>query len=316
MDRRLAGLVVLVVVLVAATALPGFSGRRVAGTASAMTFPDPPSVGDCALSPLDGAVRNSGSRTPAIDVTAVTWGSCTGQVFGEIVDPGIVDPGLAGSAAWPTNPGSGNPSQERRGRCSLAVATFAGLDPTSPRPTIPGTPSFEHISWAPTLGFDPYRVVPGEEERAAGRRWSRCMVAPIVHRSYQGTLAQAFQTGQLPGAFGLCWSGTDLDQAIDLIPCDEPHVAELLATAFVDDRSLVTRDDYQRTCGQMAELIMRTGAPILTGQVSAVIDPVTSDGQSLPTSPQTVGCFVASADHRRLDQTVIALADRPVPFAA
>ena len=316
MDRRLTGLVVLVVVLVAATALPGFSGRRVAGTASAMTFPDPPSVGDCALSPLDGAVRNSGSRTPAIDVTAVTWGSCTGQVFGEIVDPGIVDPGLAGSAAGPTNPGSGNPSQERRGRCSLAVATFAGLDPTSPRPTIPGTPSFEHISWAPTLGFDPYRVVPGEEERAAGRRWSRCMVAPIVHRSYQGTLAQAFQTGQLPGAFGLCWSGTDLDQAIDLIPCDEPHVAELLATAFVDDRSLVTRDDYQRTCGEMAALIMRTGAPMLTGQVSAVIDPVTSDGQSLPTSPQTVGCFVASADHRRLDQTVIALADRPVPFAA
>jgi hypothetical protein len=43
MDRRLAGLVVLVVVLVAATALPGFSGRKVAGVPSAKVFPDPPS---------------------------------------------------------------------------------------------------------------------------------------------------------------------------------------------------------------------------------------------------------------------------------
>ncbi len=311
MDRRLAGLVVLVVVLVAATALPGFSGRRVAGVASAMIFPDPPSVGDCALSPLDGAMSNSGSRTPEVGVTGVTWGRCTGQVFGEIVDPGF-----ASSAAGPTNSGSANPSPEPRRRCSRAVAAFAGLDPSSPRPTIPGTPPFEHISWAPTLGFDPYRVVPGQEERAAGRTWSRCLAAPIVHRSYQGTLAQAFQTGQLPGEFGLCWSGTDLDRAIDLIPCDEPHVAELLATAFVEDRSLVTRDDYQRTCGQMAALIMRTDAPILSGDLTAVIDPVTSDGQSLPTSPQTVGCFVVSVDERRLDQTVIALDDRPVPFAA
>ena len=310
MDRRLAGLVVLVLVLVTATALPGFSGRRVAGVPSAKNFPDPPSVGDCVLSPLDGAVSNSGSRTPEIDVTAVTWGRCTGQVFGEIVATGSADSGL-------TNPGSTNASSERRaGRCSRSVAAFAGLDPTSPRPTIPGAPRFEHISWAPTLGFDPYRVVPGEEERAAGRTWSRCLVAPIVHRSYQGTLAQAFQTGQMPGEFGLCWGGTDLDLAIDLIRCDEPHAAELLATAFVDDRSLVTRDDYQRTCGQMAALIMRTDAPIAGGELTAVIDPVTSDGQSLPTSPQTVGCFVASADERLLDQTVIALADRPVPFAA
>ena len=112
----------------------------------------------------------------------------------------------------------------------------------------------------------------------------------------------------------MCWNGTDLDRAIDLIPCDEPHLAELLATAFVDDRSLVTRDDFQRTCGQMVALIMRTDVPILSGDLTAVIDPVTSDGQSLPASPQTVGCFVASVDERRLDQTVIALADRPVPF--
>ena len=63
-------------------------------------------------------------------------------------------------------------------------------------------------------------------------------------------------------------------------------------------------------------LIMRTDAPILGGELTAVIDPVTSDGESLPTSPQTVGCFVVSADERLLDQTVIALDDRPVPFAA
>jgi hypothetical protein len=259
-------------------------------------------------------LRNSGSRTPELDVTAVTWGSCTGQVFGEIVSTGS-DAGSTNPRS--TNPGPANPSSERRaGRCSRAVAAFAGLDPTSPRPTIPGTPRFEHITWAPTPGFDPYLVVPGDEEGGTGRTWTRCLVAPIVHRSYEGTVAQAFQTGEMPGQFGLCWGGTDLDRVVDLIPCDEPHAAELLATAFVDDRSLVTRDDYQRTCGQIAALIMRTDVPIIGGELTAVIDPVTSHGESLPTSPQTVGCFVASADERLLDQTVIALADRPVPFAA
>jgi hypothetical protein len=39
MDRRLAGLAVLILVVVAATVVPGLSGRRVAGSAVPKAFP-------------------------------------------------------------------------------------------------------------------------------------------------------------------------------------------------------------------------------------------------------------------------------------
>ena len=57
MDRRVAGIAVLVLALVAVVTVPSVSGRRVVGTASALTFPEPPKVGQCLASLPAGAVE-------------------------------------------------------------------------------------------------------------------------------------------------------------------------------------------------------------------------------------------------------------------
>jgi len=303
MDRRLAGVVVLMLVVVAATVAPSLSGQRVAGSAVVMTFPDPPAVGDCALSALDAEGANFGIPSD-VDVTTVTWGPCAGEVYGEIVA------GASADAAADATDG------RRGGGCYRAAATFAGLDTSARRATVPGAPSYPGVFWAPTLGFDSHRVVPGEQERQAGREWSACLAAPVVLGRYQGTLKQAFGSGQLPPEFGFCWEGTNLDLAPALVRCDEPHPAELLATATVRDRSFSDHEQSAIQCRQFAALIMQRLDPTAGGALATVIDPVTSDGASTPDAPETVGCFVVPTGSRELIGTLVGLGEaRPVPFA-
>ena len=114
MDRRLAGLAVLILAVVAVTVVPGLSGRRVAGSAVAKSFPDPPAVGDCALSAPDGPGRNY-AEPSELDVGEVTWGPCTGPIAGEVV----VGAEPAGGPATPRD----DPALD----CYLGAAGYAGL---------------------------------------------------------------------------------------------------------------------------------------------------------------------------------------------
>src|SRR5664279_6545366 len=84
MDRRLAGLGVLILVVVAAAVVPSLSGRRVAGSAVAETFREPPAIGDCAVSAPSGQDGSFGERS-SVDASAVTWGPCNGPIVGEVV---------------------------------------------------------------------------------------------------------------------------------------------------------------------------------------------------------------------------------------
>ena len=302
MDRRLIGVVVLILVVVAATVAPSLSGQRVAGSAVGMTFPDPPTVGDCALTPLDAGGGNFGVPTD-LDVTTVSWGPCDGEVYGEIV---------AGASTRTADPTSG---RGRRG-CYRAAAAFAGLDTSNRRATVPGAPSFPGVFWAPTLGFDAHRVVPGELERQAGRSWSACLAAPVILGSFYGSLERAYGGGALPPEFGFCWAGTNLDVSPALVSCDQPHPAELLATATVRDRSFSDHEASATQCRQLAALIMQRTDPTAAGALATVIDPVTSDGAMTPDAPETVGCFVVPTGSRELIGTLVGLGeDRPVPFA-
>lgn len=174
MDHRLAGVGVLIPVVVAVAVVPGLAGRRVAGSAVAETFPDPPAIGDCATSAPSGQ----------------------GGSFGE-----------------PSN------------------ATIQ-------------------------------RVAPGDEERRAGRSWLACLVTTSSGQTYRGTLAQGFGTGRVPDEYGLCWNGTDLDDEVNLIPCDQPHSNQLLAIGSATDRSLVAQVDLEAACRDIATVLMRTDLPV------------------------------------------------------
>ncbi len=302
MDHRLAGVGVLILVVVAAAVVPGLAGRRVAGSAVAETFPDPPAIGDCATSAPSGQ-RGSFGEPSNLDASAVTWGPCDGPIIGEVVS---VQP----SDQEPMSPQAGS-----EGPCFRATAAFAGLEVAGPSVAVPGAPSTGALSWEPTIGATIQGVAPGDEERRAGRSWRACLVTTSRGQTYRGTLAQGFGTGRVPDEYGLCWNGTDLDDEVNLIPCDQPHSNQLLAIGSATDRSPVAQVDLEAACRDIATMLMRTELPVQSGELVTAID-VTEGGDATPDAPLAVGCLSGAAGQRQLDGSVIGLGDHPVPFAS
>lgn len=311
MDRRWIGALVLIVALTGAVVVPAVvDGRRVAGQAQPQRFPERPGVGTCLTGPAGGSFAGSSAQVVPLD--EVTFGPCSGEVRGQVV--GLLD----------------DPSSEtvgsRRDPCFRAAAGTAGLQYVGRRPTLPDAPSTPNASWAPFLGFTIIRIVPSDEARRGGQRWAACVAAPATTGSYQGRLDGAYTAaGALPAAFATCWSlgraaadgapAVDLDRGATVLPCDQPHPAELLAVARVGDRSTTTREEMQAGCVSMAAVMMRVDDPTRGGALTVVLDPVSSDGASRPTDPWTLNCFVVATGDRQLDDTVVGLGDRPLPLA-
>ncbi|HEY5116846.1 MAG TPA: hypothetical protein VIJ00_15085 [Nakamurella sp.] len=174
-----------------------------------------------------------------------------------------------------------------------AAAAFAGLDVTGPSVLVPGAPSTAALSWEPVLAATIQRVGPGAQERRAGRSWLACLVTTSSGHAYRGTLAQGFGPGRIPDEYGLCWNGTDLDEAVNLIPCDDVHSTQLMAIGSGGDRSLVSQADLAAACRDITTALMRTELPVQAGELVTVID-VTDGDDTTPNAPLTVGCFAAA----------------------
>lgn len=300
MDRRWAGVVVLVLALVAVSVIPSVSGRRVAGTAVPMTFADPPQVGECLIPPYPSADEKP--TRPELELDSVAFGACTGVVAGEIVAlwASADDPDFGTGPPW-------------RDPCDRPTAEFAGLEQSGRSMDLPGAPSGP-VSWRPIIGYGSLEVVPGKLESSAGREWIACLAVPTGRVGYLGTLRDAFTTGTMPVEFGSCWAGADLDQIPDTVPCALPHQAELLATGYIRDRIQAPTEVIDGSCSDIAGRIMRTSDPTRGGELKVVADRLIGDASSRPDAPLSIACFVTSAGPQQLSGTLIGLADRPVPL--
>lgn len=309
MRRRWLGGLVLVIALLAAVTVPVVvDGRRVVGHAQAQRFPDAPAAGTCLLD----AGPAGQARPQSLPLDGLTFGSCDGPIRGQVV--GVLDAPqeLVGS---------------RRDPCFRAAATAAGLQYVGRRPTLPEAPRTDNVSWAPFLGFTITRIEPGEQARRGGQHWIACLAAPHAGGVYTGRLDGVYTAERsLPAAFATCWaaqtggtagavSGVDLDSTATLLPCDAPHGAELLAVARVGDRSLTSREEMRAGCAAMAAAMLRMSDPTAGGQLSVVLDPVSSDGASRPTDPWTLNCFVVATGDRQLTDSVVGWGERPLPLA-
>jgi hypothetical protein len=106
----------------------------------------------------------------------------------------------------------------------------------------------------------------------------------------------------------------DLDKPTELLACDQPHPAELLATGWVSDRSVVTTPEITTSCEDIAGRIMRTGDPTRGRALTITLEPVTKDGATVPNAPLSVSCFVSSAGSAQLLGTLIGIGDQPLPL--
>lgn len=305
MDRRVAGIVLLVVALVAVMVVPLLSGRRTAGSPVAMSFPLPPQIGDCLMAPFPGAA--TAGVPPEIPVTATRFGPCTGVVGGQVVgfwpDRAAADAANVGvRTAW-------------TGPCYRAAAEYAGLDSTGRSVDFPGVVANGPAVWKPTISFSPYLLVPGDEEKRAGRSWTACVAVPTDRADYAGTLRAAFSTGEMPAEFGSCWAGTDLDDVPNTEQCTRPHTAELVATGWIRNRVEAPTAVIDQLCTDITGRILRTTDPTRGGELRLVVDRFTSGMVSRQDSALVIGCFLTSSGGQKLSGTLIGLGDRPVPLA-
>jgi hypothetical protein len=300
MDRRLVGVVVLVLALVAVSVIPSVTGRRIAGTAIPVTLPDLPQVGDCLLARSPSPADDYPGSEMTVDASA--YGACDGVVAGEIVAvwESSDDPGYGTGPPW-------------RDPCAREAAEYAGLERSGRSMDLPGAPSGP-VSWRPTMGDGSLQLLPGREERSAGRDWVACLAVPTARAGYVGTLRDAYTTGSMPDEFGSCWDGTDLDQLPGVVRCAEPHLAELLATGWIRDRVEAPTAVIDSSCAEVAGRIMHTADPTRGGALKIVADRLTGDVSSRPDAPLSIACFVTSAGAQQLSGTLIGLADRPVPL--
>ena len=284
MDRRVAGIAVLVLALVAVVVVPSISGRRVVGTAVGLTFADPPKVGEC-IAPLPAGVVEKGGGTPEVPVSRHRVRQLRGidrrRGGRRLANRG----GRAGRperlpAGWPLLPAG---SRFRRPATVLAI--YGRLRHALRRRCLLETDD--------RLQPDQHRA-----RRGGGRR--RTNLGGLPRGSDQG--------GELPGdaagrlcrrhgcrmPSGCAGIGTIWTLRPTLLHCDEPHAAELLATGWVQNRAKVSTPEIEASCRSVAGRIMRTADPTRQGAISIVTDPVSRDGAQREDAPLAVNCFATA----------------------
>ena len=127
MDRRTAGVVLVLLAIVGVVVIAVTPGRRLTGSPTAAPFPASPAAGDCLLDPTDPDNRPAGSRRIPV------FGPCSGHAtLGEVVAVRIASGGSVGPV-------------EPRG-CRTEALHRAGLQgSTTFRPV--GAPAVGPVDW-------------------------------------------------------------------------------------------------------------------------------------------------------------------------
>ena len=315
MDRRLTGALLVVAVAVTAAVLPALSGRRISGHAQTIALPADPRVGDCVLESSPGSPdvvgeltalpeSTDGSRSAARSAIPVEVGACTGRpVLGEVV--AVVTTAHHDLKAHPVPP----PGVD----CRSPALEYAGLVPADKRYELRDQPDADPVKWNFSINTGNRWVLPSQRLVSAGRTWSACVASPNAGEEYAGRLADAYSGRSLPASFGTCWNSPQVGAAARMLDCSRHHSAELISAGRIDDISAVTIEQVASSCGQLAALVMRRSDPTGGGALVIKTSPDRLTFKSM-VRPVNVLCYLSSA-RRELDDTVVGLGERPIPFA-
>ncbi len=316
MDRRLIGALLVVAAVVVATVVPLRDGLRVAGSAAIIELPADPVVGDCLLEPTaefwDGArvPRRQATGATAIEPAtknplAPTFGPCGGgAVAGEVV--AIIS--ATGDAS------SRTARAERSGLdCRASSLEFAGLTRVDSRYSVPGQLGAAPVSWRFSINLRTSWMLPSAVLRAAGRTWVACVVSPVTPSRYFGSIAGAYRDGDLPAPYGTCWDRPETGAGIQIVSCDRPHKAQLIAAGTIPSRDGVTTATIRQSCNGLTASVMRRGDPTAGGGLTIKVSPEIPDRQEWRNGSLDVVCFVTPTA-QSLTASVVGLADRPIPY--
>ncbi len=294
-DRRVKGVVLLAVVLLAAVVLPNLVPRTVRGTAVLGQVPVPPHVGQCLLqSPQADGRRGTG--------TSYRLGGCTTQHYGEVAEL-VSDATIAARSTGDLASANACADEDAYlGWASPVVAT-------------------SRVDWRP-IDLTVITMDPTPVQRAFGQHWLVCVVFPATAgTSYTGSVHGALASGRLPSAFAQClgWRSA----AAATVPCDGPHPVEVFGTA---ELSPVYRDQtaLDADCLRIATSAMRRADPTAGGTLTVSALPFHRDatGRKQPgfsVHPDDLGagalCTAGVKGSRLLDGSLFGLGTNTLPWA-
>ena len=298
------GALLLIAVLTLALVIPAVDGRQLPGSGVMIKLPDRPKIGDCVLpSPIDiGA-----SVGDPLDLFGRTSAACDdGTVAGEVV--AVMGP----TASVPARLDDVSADEIN---CRRSALEYSGLILEDNRALATEPDPARLINWDLVPGLRAASVVPSPLLRSAGQDWRACIAAPVGDTPYQGRLAGAFTGGRLPDEFGVCGAAQRPSVLLDAVPCSNPHLAELLATASVPGGGRTAVADIEHSCSRIAARVVGRSDPTAAGQllVQTSISPAAGEFLALP-QPQDVMCYI-SFGMRPLSGTLVGLGERPIPFA-
>ncbi len=305
MHRRAIGLLIIVLVVVSAVLAPGLLGRQVSGVATAVPVPASPRVGDCLTTAADQ------SPPPTVEIIA----PCAAGRFGEVVTV-TADPGAGAPAGRPDD---AVVSDDRyRQSCSDQVLRYLGLTVGSDHQ------GFLPPYWLPLAPLDMSIHRPSARQLAAGQHWLACAFYVHDHTgrsaSYRNSARDAYGLGIPPAALAYCLSTGDLTSA-QSVPCSQPHGAEAFGGTGTARPGLTARS-LDDSCAALTSRLTRMPDPTAGGKLAVTAAAVHSpSGTSQPglgapdDSTGFAACMISAPPGRQLVGTLMALGDRPVPWA-
>jgi len=294
MSRRLAGALLVLLSIVGVTVAASVPGRRLAGIPTSVEFPGPPAVGDCLIAgPVDDGRWVGGTNT-----SLLRFGPCTGSGAGEVVAVRTVTP-----ADRSSRPGQST-------GCRDEALSYAGLSVRDGSVVVPGAPSNDPVAWTYSVDLRASWLFQVPSLPSAST-WVACIAQPGGTRLGVGTLANAFDGGALPGVYGTCWQSDEVSAAMQMVNCNAPHVAELVALGRVGQTSAVDRGQIISSCSEQAKIVLRRSDPTVDGALTVDVRPDRTPNLRWPLE---VTCFIASSDQRKIIGSVVGLGAKQVRF--
>lgn len=287
-------------------------------------MPGPPVVGDCVLDPIGTSWDNPAVAGSALSGAPTTYAyprlamkPCQGSRYGEVT-------ALIQTATEPVISISSDGTFVNDANvetCSPAASEYVGIAMVgTQRAPLDGV-------WYPSQTVDAAASVPSIRQAAAGQHWLACIVylgasagsqqTVADQERYDGPLRGSMSSGQQGNRIGTCATGSDLTGGtLGLTGCGVVHRSEIFATGGSDARPL-SRTNLQASCDRV--VAHATGIPnITTAGFTVQVLAIDSTGAHVTSASIPAGlnlsCGVTAEHERKLDGSLLALGDRPIPW--
>lgn len=291
MERRAAGIVALMLAVLAIAIMSAVVGPPLGGVATRSVVPAPPAVGAC------GNLR--GPELVIVD--------CDDRHFVEV------------AYTWtPTAAAGERPTFQL---CREKVRSYVGSPPAQ------DADAHAVGRWSFPLRYRQIVVTGPKGTTVRDWSWQACLVAPLgpaPSQGYQGRLQAVPSTGPVTSALRVCYS--DPGTARVIVPCTSPHLGEVIATqplSAAQDGSSMAVGATMTTCATAARSATGAADPTFGGQLRVT---VLSDEATAAPFGADIGvyytaegstwlvCSLESTGDRNLLGSLAGIGNGPLPF--